>query len=169
MSTNSNNDIKIKATNKKVRNSINHDYVFAAISSRSQWLNPHTITLNYDSELVKNITELPVTEDQMQARSLLKSFATAACYAKQKFGDGVLDLPEPVTVQCIQSNGKWFEFSVFQLNTLDIDNDQGTRNIWWSSPRLELYETAGYVQGRPTLEKYNPTVFQKFLAFYNNV
>ncbi|XP_043278339.1 39S ribosomal protein L37, mitochondrial [Venturia canescens] len=139
------------------------------VSSESTWCNPHTIMITYDSELVKNITELPVTNDQIQARSLLKSFATAACCAKQKFGDDVIDLPEPVTIQCIQSNGKWFEFSVFQLNTLDIDNDRGTRNIWWSSPRLELYEIAGYVSGRPTLEKYNPEVFQKFLAFYKNV
>ena len=100
---------------------------------------------------------------------MLKSFATAVCYAKQKYGEITRELPEPISVQCVQSNGHWFYFSVFQLNTLDISDEEGTRNVWWSAPRMELYTKAQYDVGIPTLEGYNPEIFKKMLAFYRNV
>ncbi|XP_017789946.1 PREDICTED: 39S ribosomal protein L37, mitochondrial [Habropoda laboriosa] len=138
------------------------------ITMESPFMNVHTIFINHDPEEVKNITELPVTENQIHARSMIKSFTVAAVYARQRFGLNVKKLPEPVVVQCIQSDGQNFHFSVYQLNTLDIDGKEGIRNFWWSEPSIKLYEKAQYENGQPCLEGYNNEVFKKFLAFYKN-
>nr|XP_003701026.1 PREDICTED: 39S ribosomal protein L37, mitochondrial [Megachile rotundata] len=127
----------------------------------------HTIFINYDPEEVKNLTELPVTENQIYARSMMKSFTAAAGCARQKFGENVKELPEPVVVQCIQSDGQNFQFSVYQLNTLDMDS-KNIRNYWWAEPFIKLYESAQYDEGKPCVQEYNKEVFKRFLAFYRN-
>ncbi|XP_017891628.1 39S ribosomal protein L37, mitochondrial [Ceratina calcarata] len=138
------------------------------INKESPLMNVHTIFVNYDPSKVKNLTELPVTENQIHARSLTQSFTTAATYARQRFGKDVKALPEPVVVQCIQSDGQNFYFSVYQLNTLDIDGEEGIRNFWWAEPTIKLYEFAGYKEGQPYLDGYNSDVFKRLLAFYRN-
>ena len=138
------------------------------ISTRSALMNAHTILINYDPEEVKNLTELPVTESQIHARSMIQSFTAAMACARQRFGSNVKELPEPVVVQCIQSDGQSFHFSVYQLNSVTIDNTEGNRNFWWSSPTMKLYRTAEYENGRPYLEGYNNEVFKVFHAFYKN-
>jgi large subunit ribosomal protein L37 len=74
-------------------------------------------------------------------------------------------LPEPVTLQGIQTDGRQFHFVVLQLNTL---GSQGVHNIIWSSPLLPLFSTCEYFKGVPALKKYNSKVFSNILAFYNN-
>ncbi|CAK9824088.1 39S ribosomal protein L37, mitochondrial [Anthophora retusa] len=139
-----------------------------SIGTETPFTNVHTIFINYDPEEVKNLTELPVTEDQIHARSMVKSFTIAAICARQRFGLDIKKLPEPVVVQCVQSDGQKFHFSVYQLNTLDLDGEKGIRNFWWSEPSIKLYESAQYENGQPCLEGYNNEIFKKFLAFYNN-
>ncbi|KAH0539876.1 39S ribosomal protein L37, mitochondrial [Cotesia glomerata] len=138
------------------------------VTESSPWINPHTIFVYHDEENVKNITELPVKKNQLIARSLVKSFTTAASCAYQKYGADVKELPEPITIQCIQSNSQAFHFSVFQLNTLNINGTEGPKNFWWSMPEINLFDTAMYVKGRPVLEGYNREVFKRILAFYTN-
>lgn len=75
----------------------------------------------FDPTTVKNTTELEVQESQVFGRALMKAFTAAASSARQKFGLDVKELPEPVSVQCIQTDGKQFYFSVYQLNTLDTE------------------------------------------------
>lgn len=132
------------------------------------WPNVHTIFAHFDRTQTKNNTELPVQETQILSRALVKSFTAAAAYAKQKYGDDVGDLPESVTIQCVNSDGKMFHFSVFQLNTLVLNDTAGKKNYWWSKPRMQLYEKAQYENGKPTFEGYNPEVFRTMLAFYKN-
>ncbi|XP_076752808.1 mitochondrial ribosomal protein L37 [Xylocopa sonorina] len=138
------------------------------ISMESPLSNVHTIFINHDPEEVKNITELPVTQKQIYARSLIKSFGIAANCARRRFGSDVKHLPEPVVVQCVQSDGQNFHFSVYQLNTLDLDGVEGIRNFWWSEPSMKLYTQAQYEKGKPCLEGYTSDVFKRFHAFYNN-
>lgn len=117
---------------------------------------------------MKNITKLEVKETQIFGRALLKAFAAAASSARQRFGPEIKELPEPVTVQCVQTDGKAFYFSIYQLNTLNLESSKGTKNYCWTLPKLDLYETAGYIDGRPTLDGYNPEVFNRLLTFYKN-
>ncbi|KAL0124787.1 hypothetical protein PUN28_006564 [Cardiocondyla obscurior] len=137
------------------------------ISSTSPWNNVHTIFVHYDPVEVKNKTELPVTETQIFSRTLIKTYTIAAFYARQKFGSSVKKLPEPVTIQCIQSDGKNYHFFVFQLNSLDV-NDVNVKNFWCALSPLTLYEKAEYDNGRPVIEGYNPEVFKRIFAFYKN-
>ncbi|PBC25271.1 39S ribosomal protein L37 [Apis cerana cerana] len=138
------------------------------IIMESPFMNVHTIFINYNPEEVRNLTEMPVTEDQIHARSMIKSFTVAATCAQQRFGLNVKILPEPIVVQCIQSDGQNFHFSVYQLNTLDIGNKEGIKNFWWSEPSIKLYKEAQYEKGQPCLKDYNSDVFKRFFAFYKN-
>ncbi|KAJ4435100.1 hypothetical protein ANN_23675, partial [Periplaneta americana] len=134
----------------------------------SRYPHIHTAVINYDETQVKNIYETPVTEEQVLGRTLLKSFATAAAQAQQRYGTNVKDLPEPVTVQCVQTDGRLFHFAVLQLNTLDLDGTEGKKNIFWTLPRISLFESCMYVKGKPSLEGYNAEVFNRLLAFYSS-
>ncbi|KAG5321448.1 RM37 protein, partial [Pseudoatta argentina] len=137
------------------------------VSPTIPWINVHTIFVHYDPIRVKNKTELPVTQSQIFSRTLIKTYTMAASCARQKFGSSVKKLPEPVTVQCIQSDGKNYHFFIFQLNSLDA-NDVSVKNFWCPLPPLTLYEKAEYDNGRPVVEGYNPEVFRRILALYRN-
>lgn len=137
------------------------------VSATMPWKNVHTIFVHYDPQEVRNLTALSVTENQIFGRTLIKSFIMAAFCARQKFGSSVKKLPEPVTLQCIQSDGKNYHFFVFQLNSLDV-NDISVKNFWYALPSLTLYEKAEYDDARPIVEGYNPEVFRRILAFYRN-
>ncbi|KAJ3647624.1 hypothetical protein Zmor_019491 [Zophobas morio] len=128
---------------------------------------PHTIFVPHVETEVKNLYEEPVTEAQIFGRSLLKTFTVAASYAKEKYGNDVTVLPKPVVVQCVHTNGRFFHFGIFQLNTLDLEG--GVKNVWFQTGRLPLFETCCYKVGRPVLEGYNNEVIQYLDAFYNNV
>ncbi|XP_012221650.1 large ribosomal subunit protein mL37 [Linepithema humile] len=137
------------------------------VTTTSPWINAHTIFVHYDPVEVKNLTGLSVTEDQIISRSMIKSYTIAASCARQRFGSSVKKLPEPITVQCIQLDGKNYHFFVFQLNSLDA-NDASVKNFWYTLPSSMLYKKAQYDNGRPVVEDYNPEVFRKILAFYRN-
>lgn len=130
---------------------------------------PHTVFIHYNATEVKNIYEEEVTDDQILGRSLLKTFTVAATYAKEQFGEDVKVLPKPVTMQAVQSDGKFFHFGVLQLNTLDLDSEDGPKNIWYQTDKMSLFESCSYVSGKPTLVGYNNDVIKHLLALYDNV
>ncbi|KAK5647641.1 hypothetical protein RI129_002533 [Pyrocoelia pectoralis] len=129
---------------------------------------PHTIFVHYNKTEVHNIFEEPVTEEQFLGRSLMKAYTVAASYARQKFGD-VKDLSQPVTVQCVHTDGQIFHFGVLQLNTLDTSINSNIKNLWYQTPRMGLFDSCTYNCGRPTLEGYNNDVVKHLITFYNNM
>jgi len=131
----------------------------------AKYSNVHTIMIHYNNQEVKNIYETPVEESQIIGRVLLKAYTAAVAQARYSYGPDVKDLPEPVVVQCIQTDSKSFIFSIFQLNTADPFSTK--HNVFWNLPAENLYEKCTYVQGIPVLEGYNPQVFKQLLAFYN--
>ncbi len=93
------------------------------------------------------------------------------------------DLPSPVCVQLVQTEGQHFHFAAFQLNTLRLGDDEGVKNIFWEGEaedgwtdewgdagqhRSRLFEVCDNVKAVPTLDGYNPKVFDRFLAMYLN-
>lgn len=82
--------------------------------------------------------------------------------------DAVEILPQPITVQCIQTDGRLFDFSVFQLNTLNINGNEGIKNIWYQTEQMPLYNICTYEKGVPVLEEYNPEIIKYLLTFYKN-
>ncbi|XP_058839460.1 large ribosomal subunit protein mL37-like [Topomyia yanbarensis] len=131
---------------------------------------PHTILLHCAPEDVSNLFETPVTDDQREGRALLKAFAVAAARARQLYGDDVKVLPHPITVQAVQTDSKWFHFSIFQLNTLALDGDGAaeSRNLWFRKPKMDLYSECGYLVGKPTLRDYNKNVLKHLAVFYGS-
>lgn len=137
------------------------------VSATTPWKNVHTIFVHYDPVKVKNLTGLAVTESQVFGRTMIKAYTMAAFCARQKFGLSVKKLPEPVTLQCIQSDGKNYHFFIFQLNSLDA-NDVSVKNFWYTLSPLTLYQKAEYYNARPIVKGYNPEVFRRILTFYRN-
>ncbi|KAG5321754.1 RM37 protein, partial [Acromyrmex heyeri] len=130
--------------------------------------NPLKPIENSNSNMEIDIPNMqPLHYTQIFSRTLIKTYTMAASCARQKFGSSVKKLPEPVTVQCIQSDGKNYHFFIFQLNSLDA-NDVSVKNFWCPLPPLTLYEKAEYDNGRPVVEGYNPEVFRRILALYRN-
>lgn len=129
---------------------------------------PHTIFVHFDKEDVKNLHETPVTTTQFQSRNLVKAFTVATARAKQLYGDSVGQLPKPIVVQSIETDGQTFHFGVFQLNTLQLDGVDGTKNYWFHLPNVDLFAECGYKVGRPVLEGYNKDCFRYLKAFYGN-
>jgi len=124
----------------------------------------HTIVVHYNNSEVRNIHGSPVTLPQLLGRSLLKAYTAAVTQARHTHGAQVEELPEPVVVQCVQTDGRSFHFSVLQLNSASLQCSR--RNVFWSLPPLDLYKHCEYVHGVPVLEDYNPLVFKHLLAFY---
>ena len=115
-----------------------------------------------------NINKAALKDDGYYAKGLVNGFLLALGQAKLTFGPDVKGvLPSPVTVNFVHTDGKKFHFSAFQLNTLDLDNPDGIKNIYWCDRRLDdIYSTCDFVQAVPVLENYNPQVFRKFAALY---
>lgn len=130
--------------------------------------NIHTAYIYYNETEVKNLYETPVLPSQILGRSLMKCYAFAVANAKSKYGEDVQELPEPITLQCVHTDSKWFHFSVFQLNSLAGPEDDGKKNVYWQTPLLNIYEKCVFEEGVPVLEGYNPEVFKHFLSFYMN-
>lgn len=137
------------------------------ISQSVSMKHPHTTWLHYNKTEVNNIFETPVTEQQILGRSLTHAFTVASAYAKQLLGEDVKDLPEPIYINCIQTDGQKYHFGVLELNTLNVDGSEGTKNVWYSKNNLQLYGSSRYFSGMPVLENYNNKVYGYINALYN--
>jgi hypothetical protein len=119
------------------------------------------------------------TTDERLARMVMFAFGTALVQARQLYPNG--NLTKPVTVQSVFLLDELFHFVVFQLNTLNYNDANDHRyNFVWIDKDNYLYDNRpSMVMHNPVygternlqryvLEKlkYNPEVFQKFLALY---
>ncbi|TST47745.1 39S ribosomal protein L37, mitochondrial [Bagarius yarrelli] len=102
--------------------------------------------------------------------SLLSSYLRLMCFLQNK--SRVLE--KPIVVQSVGTNGRVFQFVVFQLNTTDLESDNGVKNLAWVDADQQLYD---FAKVRPYIKKkvvkvpaglagYRPETFKKFLAFY---
>ncbi|XP_077299713.1 mitochondrial ribosomal protein L37 [Arctopsyche grandis] len=149
-------------------NFYNFDNIYPLKPAAVKAFYPHTTFLDFNTTQVKNLYETPITDSQVKARSLLHAFTVATSFAKTLYEKTVDVLPTPLTVQCIQSDGKTFHFGVLQLNTMSTDGQQGVKNLWYTSPVMQLFENCEYISARPSLEGYNENVYKYLNAFYHN-
>lgn len=59
---------------------------FVAIRNGCSFGSPHSVCFHYSPLEVQNVHDLPVSDDQIKGRSLMKTFAVAATAARQEFG-----------------------------------------------------------------------------------
>lgn len=86
-----------------------------------------------------------------QAKSLMQGFCVAVGQARLRWGEAVSgDLPEPVSVNIISTDGQRYQLATFQLNSLDLGSQ--VKNVFWAHPStLDLFEFCGYHEAQVTL------------------
>ncbi|EEB17229.1 mitochondrial 50S ribosomal protein L37, putative [Pediculus humanus corporis] len=124
------------------------------LSMKSKYPFVQTAILHLNYSQMKKICD-EITEEQILGRSLLKGFTIAAAQARAEYGNEISELPEPVVIPIVHTDGRMFHFSIYQLNTLNLDKETNLKNIFWSIPRIPLYDECQYKQGKPVLENYN--------------
>lgn len=107
--------------------------------------------------------------EELHGKSLMYCLAYALAHAKNKFGEN--KLPKPVCVQCVNASETTFNFTFFQLNTLDFENDDGIKNFAWFDGNNHLYKKhlsqpwkTGIENKSSQLNDFNETAFKKLLA-----
>ncbi|XP_026885700.2 39S ribosomal protein L37, mitochondrial [Electrophorus electricus] len=113
---------------------------------------------------------------QLRAKMIMFSFGNALARARSLYGNEPKVLERPIVVQSIATNGRLFQFVVFQLNTTALESDSGVKNLVWVDADQALYEFAKVcplikkkvVQVPAGLSGYQPDTFSKFLALYLN-
>ncbi|ELU12430.1 hypothetical protein CAPTEDRAFT_220488 [Capitella teleta] len=123
-------------------------------------VHPHLLCLDFPTQW---------TTSQRNACALMMSFGHSLSMAKQMYGWEVSDLPQPISTQCLLTDGHNFTLSFFQLNTLRMDSDDGIKNMAWFDSDNKLFNKI--VPKRAMLrntkyEDYDPQVFKKVAAMY---
>nr|XP_055058621.1 39S ribosomal protein L37, mitochondrial [Misgurnus anguillicaudatus] len=112
--------------------------------------------------------------EQLRAKMIMFAFGNALTRAHALYGKEPRVLEKPIVVQSVATNGRLFQFVVFQLNTTDLQSDNGIKNLAWVDEDQPLYE---FAKVRPVIKKkvvqvpaglsgYEPNTFKKFLALH---
>ncbi|CAG0916562.1 unnamed protein product [Notodromas monacha] len=136
------------------------DSNFFPLAPKTPFSNVHTVFSLYDDPNC----EWDVS--QKIGRALLHSFGWAVANARHKFGESVKELPHPVAVQVVHTDGREFTFGCFQLNTLDLRDQTSAKNLFWYLPPLNLWTKCGFREAAPFIEGFNPQVMQNFLPLF---
>ena len=132
---------------------------------------------------------------KLEGRLLLHAFTVAAAHAQQRYGvrfdqknhqnviimtffvcvdvvvhlqKDVKDLPEPVTINCMQTDSRNFYFGCLQLHSLDLDSSKVANNLFWIEDPQPMFTKCDYVDNQPVLEGYNPQVLETLMALYKS-
>ncbi|XP_008581444.1 PREDICTED: 39S ribosomal protein L37, mitochondrial [Galeopterus variegatus] len=131
---------------------------------------PHTL---YFLEKA-NLASHRFRPDQLRAKMILFAFGNALAQARLLYGNDTRVLEQPVVVQSVGTDGRVFQFLVFQLNTTDLASDEGVKNLVWMDSDQLLYQ---HFWCLPVIKKkvlvepvgpvdFQPETFRKFLALY---
>ncbi|XP_077416045.1 large ribosomal subunit protein mL37 [Vanacampus margaritifer] len=139
---------------------------------RGQQYYPHAHTLYF---VAGEESHCKLRPEQLRAKMIMFLFGNALARAHMLYGaktNSVLD--HPITIQAVGTNGRLFQFIVFQLNTTDLSGNDGIKNQVWLVEDAELYDSANLkpvmyrkeVKVPAGLVGYKPETFSKFLALY---
>ncbi|KAM3604149.1 uncharacterized protein V6R79_007095 [Siganus canaliculatus] len=139
---------------------------------RGDYPYPHAHTLYF---LEGADSKCKLRPEQFRAKMMMFAFGNALARAHQLYGTQPQPaLERPITVQAVGTNGRIFQFLVFQLNTTYLSGDDGIKNQVWLDEDVELYD---FAKVRPLIKKkqvkvpaglagYKPETFSKFLALH---
>ncbi|EDO38360.1 predicted protein [Nematostella vectensis] len=117
--------------------------------------------------LVMVNTEKDWSIRDISAQGMMFTFARlvaeATCNHGYKMGE---DLEEPLTGQCIMTNGIRLSFLCFQLNTLDLRSDEGVKNMVWLKSGVQMYERAR-LEEIPPERKLDPITYEAKVEGFN--
>lgn len=110
-------------------------------------------------------------EDDAEAlhrQGILGSFGWMSAQANLLGFNTFNDITYPMVAQTIISNGQFFSFYTYQMNTMLVHSENiienPKRNVCWATPELKLYEkiTDGKIEG------FNEDILSKLVKFYAN-
>ncbi|EUB61521.1 39S ribosomal protein L37 [Echinococcus granulosus] len=116
----------------------------------TKYLYPHLITVNIALPNTWSDFTAPekerITVPQRQAIGLMHCYASCIATAKRLYGNecGQAPLPEPIAVEAVCTDGVFFDFIAFQLNTLATPDwsknptPQGPMNVAWVDGNHEM-------------------------------
>ena len=124
--------------------------------ARTSFPHLHTVLVLYQE---------PLTDAHIIQKGVCLTFARLLAEARCSASD-VLHTPLPG--QCIATNGKKFTFFYYQLNTLDLDRDAGTKNlVHMDGPHL-LYRKLDKKGGKKCVVDLNKHVMKLLIATLTN-
>lgn len=105
---------------------------FGGCRRHSPFSMAHTLFTTYRSS---------VSNDQVLAHGLMQVFSQAVGEAVHKGFKLDRPLPFPMVNQGIITDGQYFTFVAFQLNTLDFRQDSSDirHNVFWAGPTMRFY------------------------------
>ncbi|XP_010867371.1 39S ribosomal protein L37, mitochondrial isoform X1 [Esox lucius] len=132
---------------------------------------PHAHTL-FILRAGDTLVNLP--PEQLRAKMIMFAFGNALTRAQTLHGTKAGVLEEPIVVQSVATDGQMFQFVVFQLNTTDLQPDEGVKNMVWIDEDQLLYDSAivcpvlkrKVVHIPAGLSGYKSETFQKLMALY---
>ena len=74
-------------------------------------------------------------------------------------------LPEPISMQCIFMDVQSVNFMAYQLNTLEMETNEGIKNQAWIEKPDNFYSKVSEIE---LVTDYNPSAFSKMLALHMN-
>ncbi|XP_001380937.1 39S ribosomal protein L37, mitochondrial [Monodelphis domestica] len=112
--------------------------------------------------------------EQLRAKMIMFAFGNALAQARTLYGEEARTLERPLVVQSVGTDGRIFQFLVFQLNTTDLTSSDGVKNLVWMDSDQLLYQ---HFRCLPVIKKkvvvepagiidYQPETFRKFFALY---
>ena len=108
----------------------------------------------------------PLKDAHLIQKGLCLTFARLLAEAKLSARTGVLHPPLPG--QCIATNGKKFTFFYYQLNTLDLDEDAGVKNVVHVDGPHLLYRKLEKKGGKKCVVDLNEHVLRLLIATLSN-
>ena len=77
------------------------------------------------------------------------------------------NLEKPLTTQCIATDGIRLSFLCYQLNTLDLENDDGIKNMVWITPGVFMY-VKPLINEIPGTKKKDPSTYDVELQGFDD-
>jgi len=110
----------------------------------------------------------PWSAHELTGHAVMHAFAAALSSARLMYPEAKGRLPNPVLAQCVQCCGNTFEFIVFQLNTVDFNDDSGVKNIVYVDGDNKLFTPIEHWKPYEKIIDYNPEVIRKYVALLSN-
>ncbi len=120
---------------------------------------PH-VTMGVDATYAP---EQRFSDYRIAAESLIRAFTLALGQVRLFEGD----LQRPIVIPFVFTTGDKFHFSVFQLNSLDLEDPTKVNYFWHEEQTTKLFDMCQFQEALPVLEGLNCEAFDKFYALYN--
>lgn len=128
----------------------------------------HLVPDKFKRERLQKLNQGDHIEVFLRANAIASLFAWTGAQAMYQGFWSQADVTRPFVSQGVISDGKYFSFFRYQLNTLalatDADKDPNRKNICWGTESAPLYETVE----NDDIKGFNDDVFRQLVDFFLN-